>query len=237
MILTGQRRAEIGDLAKSEVDRGKRQIELPPHRTKNHRPHVVPLNDEVLAALPAESETRELLFGAGAGGFGAWSKAKQELDARITAARTEAGIKKAMPAWTLHDLRRSFATHISERGIAQPHVVEAILNHMSGAKVGVAGVYNRAAYLAEKRQALGARPLYVGGSLARGGLGEIWGQEAARSGLRRPRAWLPAASASRRTDSTSGPASAGCGRCRPSPIRRAPSPGPAAGTGGSRGPA
>jgi len=61
---------------------------------------------------------------------------------------------KPIPAWTLHDLRRSFVTHLSERGFAQPHVVEAIVNHISGAKAGVAGVYNRASYLAEKRQAL-----------------------------------------------------------------------------------
>jgi hypothetical protein len=51
-------------------------------------------------------------------------------------------------------LRRSFVTHVSERGFAQPHVVEAIVNHVSGAKAGVAGTYNRAAYAAEKRQAL-----------------------------------------------------------------------------------
>jgi hypothetical protein len=59
-----------------------------------------------------------------------------------------------MPAWTLHDIRRSVVTHLSERGIAQPHIVEAIVNHVSGAKAGVAGVYNRAAYANEKRRAL-----------------------------------------------------------------------------------
>jgi hypothetical protein len=59
-----------------------------------------------------------------------------------------------MAAWTLHDLRRSFVTLVSEHGFAQPHVVEAIVNHVSGYKGGIAGVYNRAAYAAEKRQAL-----------------------------------------------------------------------------------
>ena len=59
-----------------------------------------------------------------------------------------------LPAWTVHDLRRSFVTHISERGFAQPHVTESIVNHISGAKAGVAGVYNRASYAAEKRQAV-----------------------------------------------------------------------------------
>ena len=154
LILTGQRRAEIGDLAWSEMPAGKRQIELPEHRTKNGRAHIIPLSDEALTLLPVQSESRDFVFGIGAGGFGGWSKAKAELDARIMAARKKAGAKDAMPAWVLHDLRRSFVTHASERGFAQPHVVEAIVNHVSGAKAGVAGVYNRASYLAEKRQAL-----------------------------------------------------------------------------------
>jgi hypothetical protein len=59
-----------------------------------------------------------------------------------------------MAPWTLHDLRRTVVTIINERGLAQPHVVEAIVNHASGYKGGVAGIYNRAAYAAEKRQAL-----------------------------------------------------------------------------------
>jgi integrase len=159
LILTGQRRAEIGDLAWPEVDLEKRQIDLPEHRTKNGRPHIVPLSAgalRIISSLP-RSLGRELAFGRGAGGYGGWSKSKAELDARIAKARAQAAHKskgKPMHDWTLHDLRRSFVTHISEHGFAQPHVVEAIVNHISGAKAGVAGVYNRASYLAEKRQAL-----------------------------------------------------------------------------------
>jgi integrase len=159
LILTGQRRAEIGDLEWVEIDTDKRQIELPEARTKNGRAHIVPLSDEVLAILSGveREEGRDLVFGRGAGGFSGWSKAKGELDARISKARAQAAHKaggKPMPAWTLHDLRRSFVTHISEHGFAQPHVIEAVVNHVSGHKGGVAGVYNRAAYAAEKRQAL-----------------------------------------------------------------------------------
>jgi integrase len=154
LILTGQRRAEVGNLRWSELDLEKRQVTLPEHRTKNGRAHIIPLGDEAVAILKgvAHSEGRELMFGRGAGGFAGWSKAKRELDGRIAQAR---GVKeKPMPPWTLHDLRRSFVTHISEHGFAHPHVVEAIVNHISGAKAGIAGVYNRASYLAEKRQAL-----------------------------------------------------------------------------------
>ncbi|AHB49355.1 integrase [Hyphomicrobium nitrativorans NL23] len=163
LMLTGQRRAEIGDLERGEADGDKRQIELPEHRTKNGRAHIVPLSDSAMDLLEAagafEKDGRDLVFGYGAGGYGGWSKSKAELDARISEARDERAKQtkskaKVMPPWTLHDLRRSFVTHVSERGFAQPHVVEAIVNHVSGAKAGVAGIYNRASYLAEKRQAL-----------------------------------------------------------------------------------
>ena len=53
----------------------------------------------------------------------------------------------------IHDLRRTAATGMAELGI-QPHIVEAVLNHVSGHRAGVAGTYNRAAYAAEKKAAL-----------------------------------------------------------------------------------
>ena len=90
-----------------------------------------------------------MLFGVRGTGYGGWTHSKTELDARIAETRGE-----PLDAWTVHDLRRSFVTHISEQGFALPHVVEAIVNHVSGAKSGVAGTYNHAAYAAEKRQAL-----------------------------------------------------------------------------------
>jgi integrase len=153
LILTGQRRSEIGDLRWTEIDISKRQFELAGHRTKNGRPHLVPLNDEargLIERLPRR-QGRDLVFGAGTGGFGGWSKAKADLDQRIASADKD---KNPIAAWTLHDLRRTFVTHVSEHGIAAPHVVEAIVNHVSGSKAGVAGVYNRATYLSEKRRAL-----------------------------------------------------------------------------------
>jgi len=53
----------------------------------------------------------------------------------------------------LHDLRRTVATRMADIGVL-PHVIEAVLNHISGHKAGVAGVYNRSQYGPEKRQAL-----------------------------------------------------------------------------------
>ena len=156
LILTGQRRREIGDLAWLELEFGKQQIELPLERTKNGRPHLVPLSDLAVDILTGveRQENREFVFGRGAGGFSGWSRAKLELDIRITNGRKKAGIKKPMPPWVLHDLRRSFVTHLNERGITPPHVIEAIVNHVSGHVAGVAGTYNKALYMEERRRAL-----------------------------------------------------------------------------------
>jgi len=123
LILTAQRKTEIGDLSWPEIDFDKREIELPAERCKNGRTmlkngirsHVVPLSEEALAILRGirRDEGRDLVFGKGAGGFSGWSKAKREVDARISAARKNAGIKKLMPPWVIHDLRRSVITHLA----------------------------------------------------------------------------------------------------------------------------
>ncbi len=54
--------------------------------------------------------------------------------------------------WTLHDLRRTFATRLAEMG-TPPHVIERILAHQSGTISGVAATYNRASYLPEMKSA------------------------------------------------------------------------------------
>jgi integrase len=133
----------------------RRQLELPPERTKNGRTHLVPLSDEALAVLnnTPRFESRSLVFGLGARGFQGWSKAKEFLDDRVNDARVK-DRGRPIPSWTLHDIRRSVVTHLHERGFAQPHVVEAIVNHVSGHRGGVAGVYNKALYLSERRRTL-----------------------------------------------------------------------------------
>jgi hypothetical protein len=67
--------------------------------------------------------------------------------------------------WILHDIRRSVSTHMHELGI-EPHVVEAIINHVSGHRVGVAGTYNRARYREPKRIALQAWADWLEGVVA-----------------------------------------------------------------------
>jgi integrase len=164
LILTGQRREEIGGLRWPEIKVDKRQIELPGARTKNHRAHIIPLANAALELLQRVEpiEGRPHLFGIGHSGFTVYDRCKKALDARIAARRERRG-DKPLDHWTLHDLRRSFTTHINELGYALPHVVEAILNHISGAKAGVAGTYNRATYLKEKRETLERWAAYITG--------------------------------------------------------------------------
>jgi integrase len=146
LTLTGQRREEIAGLRWSEIDLDKRIISLPASRTKNKRPHDIPLSDsaiDVLSECPRR-DGRDLVFGVGKGGFGGVAKAKERLDAAISQTKP----------WRLHDIRRTVATVMADKLGVQPHVVEAVLNHVSGHKAGVAGTYNRAVYAKEKREAL-----------------------------------------------------------------------------------
>jgi integrase len=156
LILTSQRREEIGALLWSEVDFARELIALPPERTKNKRLHELPLSPQAKAILERQlrRNSRDLIFGLGEGGFSGWSGCKERLDKAILTKRREANPKaKAMPDWRLHDLRRTAATGLAELGVL-PHIIEAILNQVSGHKSGVAGVYSRATYLGEMREAL-----------------------------------------------------------------------------------
>ena len=157
LILTGARRDEIASLCWSEVDLDDGTITLPPSRTKNKREHVIPLSTlacALLAAQPRRAEgdgsPRDLIFGHGARGFSDWNGSKAELDARITAANKG----EPLPHWVPHDFRRAISTTLHERLGVPPHVVEIILAHVGGHKSGVAGVYNKASYLDERRRAL-----------------------------------------------------------------------------------
>jgi integrase len=118
---------------------------IPGARTKNGRPHVVPLPPlarQIIKAAAGKRPTPLCFTTNGKSPVSGWSKLKARLDRAM-----------AIPQWRLHDLRRTAATGMAEIGIP-PHIVEACLNHISGAKAGVAGTYNRAAYAAEKRAAL-----------------------------------------------------------------------------------
>ncbi len=98
-LLTGVRREEIGGLTWQELDIDRAELNLPPERTKNGRPHIIPLSPMALSIVAAtpRREGREYLFGEGVGAFSGWSKAKVALDRRILEAR-RAAKKKAHKA-------------------------------------------------------------------------------------------------------------------------------------------
>ena len=125
-------------------------------------PHIIPLSAAALELLRGVSNDGSRHVFSRRGGFNNWHPNKELLDDRIAEQRG-----KPLSHWTLHDLRRSFTTHVNELGFAEPHVTEAILNHISGsAKQGVAGTYNRALYLAERREALEQWGRYLTGLVA-----------------------------------------------------------------------
>jgi len=145
LILTGQRRDEVAEMVWSELDLAGGVWSLPGERTKNHRPHDVPLSATALAILADAPrwDGREFVFGRGSGPFSGFGHAKARLDKR-------AGIQ--VP-WRIHDLRRTFATGAARLGVTI-EVVERAINHTSGTFGGIVGVYQRHDYAREKRDAM-----------------------------------------------------------------------------------
>ena len=144
LLLTGQRRQEVAAVTWHELDLDNGIWRLSSKRTKNGGEHEVPLSKQAQEILMSEERrgSRDFVFGTGEGPFSGFSRCKARLDKKC-----------GVSAWTLHDLRRTMVTGLNELGVA-PHVVEAAVNHVSGFRSGVAGVYNRAKYTVEKRNAL-----------------------------------------------------------------------------------
>jgi integrase len=144
LILTGARRAEVGGMRWTEIKHGTWTI--PAERTKNGREHVVPLMPcalDIIKSVPHRF-SRDHLFGTRSpDGLSHWH-AKADLDQKLG---------DTVGSWRVHDIRRTVATRMADLGV-QPHVIEAVLNHQSGHRAGVAGVYNRSRYESEVGAAL-----------------------------------------------------------------------------------
>jgi len=144
LILTGQRRSEIGSLQASYIQYI--QICLPKEITKNRREHTFPIGASAAAILSSNITTgTTTIFPARRMDdkpFNGWSKAKAQLDQ-----------KAKIAPWTLHDLRRTFATGLQKLGV-RIEVIEALLNHISGTRAGIVGTYQRHHYADEMREAV-----------------------------------------------------------------------------------
>jgi integrase len=152
LMLTGQRREEVGGMLWDELGIESGLWTMQGARTKNGKRHILPLVPEAIQILgtikrrPRRESFLDRVFGTGEGGFGGWSKAKINLDARIVEARG-----RPIADWRLHDLRRTVKTIMADKLDVRTEVSEAILNH---AKQGMEAVYNGAQYLTQKRRAL-----------------------------------------------------------------------------------
>jgi integrase len=142
LLLTGQRKMEIAALRWEEVDLAQGLIALPASRTKNGRAHTLPLSRQALAIIERQPHRNSTDYVFADGGALDWDRSKARLDGRV-----------GLAPFVLHDCRRTVSTGMAELGVL-PHIIEAVLNHQSGHKAGVAGIYNRARYADEMRAAL-----------------------------------------------------------------------------------
>jgi integrase len=176
LLLTAQRRTEVGDMDWSEINLAKASWVIPAERTKNGIAHEVYLSAgalQILANLPKPH--RGMVFSVtGDAPVSGYSRAKERLDAAMVKIRRrelglpedDAGLRKALkipgakplpveiPHWTFHDLRRTAVTKMAGKLKIAPHIVDKILNHSSGTIRGVAAIYNREQYIEERHMAL-----------------------------------------------------------------------------------
>jgi integrase len=153
LILTGQRLEEVSASGWSEINLDRGIWELPGRRTKNGRPHIVHLSTaavKILREIPRIDSSGWVFTTTGAGPVKGFSKAKRRLDNACK-----------VSGWTFHDLRRSFATHITQALGVSPVVTDRLLNHASGAVRGIAAVYQRGEYLEQRQWAMEAWGAFI----------------------------------------------------------------------------
>ena len=151
LALTGQRRQEVAGLRREELDLVPRTWTVPKARTKNAKAHIVHLSKQALAVLKRADQREPLVFSPlGTKIFQNFTHAKRLLDQL-----------SGVTGWRLHDLRRTCVSGMARLGVA-PHVADKILNHQAGTISGVAAVYQRHDFLAERQAALDRWGAHVG---------------------------------------------------------------------------
>jgi integrase len=174
LLLTGARRDEVASMEWRELNLEAAVWRLPKERTKNKRTHEIPLAPEaveILKHLPRVEPNRRadgkprpaLVFSTtGSTPVSGFSRAKAAIDAFIVERLREEAEATGVdpkdvkaPDWVFHDLRRTMATNLQKLGV-RLEVTEAVLNHVSGSRAGIVGIYQRHSWADEKRQALDA---------------------------------------------------------------------------------
>jgi integrase len=161
LVLTGQRRSEVAGMKWDELDRTAATWTIPAARAKNGKVHIVSLPETALQLLDERAggqgwpSVGHVLTTTGRTPVSGISKAKAALDDLVVT-----GSALPMAPWRLHDIRRTVATGLQRLGV-RFEVTEAVLNHVSGSKGGVAGIYQRHDWAEEKRAALEAWATHV----------------------------------------------------------------------------
>jgi len=155
LMLSLQRLEEVAGMTWAELSEDCSSWTIPGERTKNGRAHIIhltPLARESLAVLPNMAGNPFVFASRRKGHIGGFSATKRKL--------VEAMGPIGETDWRFHDFRRAGVTALSTMGIP-PHVADKLLNHVTGTIRGVAAVYNRAEFLAEREAALNAWSAYV----------------------------------------------------------------------------
>ena len=150
LLATAQRRNEVSGMTWNELDFDRDVWTIPAERAKNGKAHEIDLPPLALQILHDQLRLKktknDYVFGSGMNPLSGWSRFKHDLDARINE-------PSPIPRWRIHDLRRTAASHMSELGFP-PHVVERVLNHVSGATGGLVAVYQHHDHRDQRKAAI-----------------------------------------------------------------------------------
>jgi len=139
LLVTGQRRGEVAGMRWSEING--EGWKLPGERAKTGKGHLVPLSSLAREILDGVPQIGELVFRSNRDAHVQnWSKTVKQLRK----------LHGPMESWHIHDLRRTFATHLRSIGIDRL-TVSKLLNHAEG---GTTKIYDRWAADPEKWAAM-----------------------------------------------------------------------------------
>lgn len=164
LILTGQRLREVAHVPRPELNLPERAWIIASERSKNGDPHLVPITDSALAiwkGSPSIKNDANLVFPSTVGtALSAISKMKKKLDAKILALMkdeaSEAGDDPddvKFEDWRLHDLRRTASVGMQRLAVPR-EVIDEVLNHRTGGRTGITGIYQVYRFQKEKAEAL-----------------------------------------------------------------------------------
>ena len=158
LLLTGQRRDEVTGMRWREVNLDAQTWTIAKDRCKNGKAHTIDLCPEALRLIGARyarrwrytgEDRRPLVYTTtGQTPVSGYSRAKSRIDRKM-----KAELGDRFQPWRLHDLRRTAASGMAALGF-QPHVIERVLNHVSGAQGGLVGVYQRHEYRDDRKRAI-----------------------------------------------------------------------------------